>query len=164
MVCLAVAVLGFTVSLCFSQGGNPRGLSLAHRSHFLSSLRPPPESGHESAPTLSDDARALLCTCIERLARTGVAAARLAPGPAAEVRALLSHSQALTAPVWSELFGALPPRGTVARLARRLGARLHDQSKPWRWSNKAEVRKEVRKMARWYRPGRKKVRRRKLVP
>ena len=102
MVCLAVAVLGFTVSLCFSQGGNPRGLSLAHRSHFLSSqicifdqrLRPPPESGHESAPTLSYDARALLCTCIERLARTGVAAARLAPGPAAEVRALLSHSRA----------------------------------------------------------------------
>ena len=79
------------------------------------------------------------------------------------MRALLWHSQALTAPVWSELFRALPPRGTVARLARRLGARLHDQSKPWRWSNKAEVRKEVRKMARWYRPGRKKVRRRKLV-
>ena len=51
------------------------------------------------------------------------------------------------------------PRGTLARIARRVGATLHPSSEACGWRSEKEFRREARRIRRWYRGGRKTMRR-----
>ena len=64
--------------------------------------------------------------------------------------------------MWLELFGAAPPRGTLARLARRANAKLHESMQKHGWECMGEWLAEIKRMRRWYKPGRKLQRRRTL--
>jgi hypothetical protein len=72
----------------------------------------------------------------------------------------LSTPNADRAGAWRRLFGARPPRGVIARIARLADVQLHDTLKPAGYATKGALLKELRRMERWYRPGRRGVRRR----
>ena len=52
--------------------------------------------------------------------------------------------------VWLQLFGALPPRGTLARMARRLDMELDESVGFYVYESKAQFLEEVNRMEAWY--------------
>ena len=56
---------------------------------------------------------------------------------------------------WVAVFGSHPPRGTLARAARRLDASLHPSSTAYRWKSKKAFKREVRRIRKWYKTGKK---------
>ena len=70
------------------------------------------------------------------------------------LRAWLGEPNVATSSSWKKLFGSFPPRGTVARIARRCGAELQKSSKFSGYASLAEFKMEVRRLTRWYQPGR----------
>ena len=60
--------------------------------------------------------------------------------------------------IWVEQFGAEPPRGSLARLCRRIGASVHESHGKHGWRSKGELRREVLRLKRWYKPGRRESR------
>ena len=124
---------------------------------------------HEPAPldelTFGDEAL-LLSTSGIKLLKVGVEGTAEAfrthaannVDAANDLRSMLKHPKAAHAPVWHDVFGAIPPRGTLARLSRRLGATLPSANG---YRNIGEMRTEAYRVKNWYYQGRKKqVRRR----
>ena len=70
------------------------------------------------------------------------------------VRGFLSSATVRESPLWEALFGAVPPRGTLARLARLFGCELHPAVEGWAWRSRQEFKEEVGRMRAWYQPGR----------
>ena len=64
------------------------------------------------------------------------------------------------AAAWKTAFGAHPPRGVCARMARRCGANLHDSMRFLGYRNQKAFRKEMRRVYRWYKEGKRRTRRR----
>ena len=77
------------------------------------------------------------------------------PGSAQELRQFLQHPRVLEAAEWNAVFGSVPPRGTLARIARRLRARLHPCNGPHRWRSKRDFCEEARRIRKWYKTARK---------
>ena len=72
-------------------------------------------------PDIGDDAAKLLETAIVKSASMFQEAASSADSAVTEdLKQFIVHPAALDAPRWKALFGALPPRGTLARVARLL--------------------------------------------
>lgn len=69
----------------------------------------------------------------------------------------LQRDDVLTHPVWKEHFQAWPPRGVVARLARRLNVSLSIRAGFYNFRTLADFKCEIKKIRRWYRIGRREV-------
>ena len=80
-----------------------------------------------------------------------------------QLKAFMAHSQVHKAPEWRRIFGARPPRGTLARLARRAGTPLHPKRLGLPWTTKRAFRKQIGRLIRWYKPGRKALLRRRGI-
>ena len=73
------------------------------------------------------------------------------------LRQFLGSSGVAKHPVWKEVFGSLPPRGVVSRMARRLGVDVHGNVGFYNYSSKKEFKREVRRIRDWYGVGRREV-------
>ncbi|CAK9046735.1 unnamed protein product [Durusdinium trenchii] len=108
---------------------------------------------------LSAPANELLTSaCVEPLPAFTQTAARLKCAHA-EVKDFLAQPRVQESRAWLDPFRAYPPRGTLARIARRVGATLHPSSEACGWRSEKEFRREARRIRRWYRGGRKTMRR-----
>ena len=114
-------------------------------------------------PVLSDEGKLLLKACVQQVPSKALQLTHKSPQTTAEVRSFLSHPTALTSHIWLELFGAYPPRGTFGRIAALLKTKLHKQSAAHGWRNKHELRQEIKKIRKWYKPGKKVGRVRKIT-
>ena len=127
----------------------------------LSLEDPPPVDAAGDPPPLSVGGAALLVRAVQESSQDFSAALDASDvGIVEELKEFLRHPEVRTSRVWPQHFGACPPRGTMARLARRVGVELHIQNRAYGWRSKHEFRQEVRLLRRWYRPGRKRTRRR----
>jgi len=72
-----------------------------------------------------------------------------------EFKVFMGHPAVHKSAVWKNMFHALPPRGTLARIARRADAILHQDLTCRGWRSKKEFRTEIRRILHWYKPGRK---------
>ena len=68
----------------------------------------------------------------------------------ANLKLWMGHSTVGVAPEWQQLFGAFPPRGTLARIARRLQVELHANVKGHGWGSPKEFCLELTKLNKWY--------------
>ena len=75
----------------------------------------------------------------------------------------MGHSTVGVAPEWQQLFGAFPPRGTLARIARRLQVELHANVKGHGWGSPKEFCLELTKLNKWYATGKKSMTRRRGI-
>ena len=80
------------------------------------------------------------------------------PDATASLKLFLESPTVLRHPAWKQVFGAKPPRGVVARLARRLGAQVHSDIGFFNYVRKADFKKEIRRIWAWYRVGRREFR------
>ena len=80
-----------------------------------------------------------------------------------ELKAFLQQPAAVHAKAWASLFQATPPRGTLCRLARRMSVTVHASLQKHNYSTQKDFRREVRRLRRWYRPGRKQSRHRRGI-
>ena len=76
------------------------------------------------------------------------------PAAAGALRSFLGHPCVRSSGTWGDVFGADPPRGTLARVARKLGARLDPACRAWAWETRDEFKGEVKRIQRWYATGR----------
>eukprot|EP00973_Karenia_brevis_P010768 1458022-Karenia_brevis.AAC.1 len=81
----------------------------------------PGRAGNDTAWELTEPAEALLQTGVTGTAAAFKAQAQADEQAAGQLLTLLNAPDVLDASVWQRLFGAQPPRGTIARLVRRLG-------------------------------------------
>ena len=61
------------------------------------------------------------------------------------------------------MFGAVPPRGFLQRLARRLGVQLAVGNRYWNYADKRAFKLEIARLRKWYEPGRKIIMRRRTA-
>jgi hypothetical protein len=80
-----------------------------------------------------------------------------------DCKSFMQHPDVHQASEWKEIENAKPPRGTLARVARRAAVALHPTLKRWAWKSTKEVRREICDLIRWYKPGRKVWRRRRGI-
>ena len=120
----------------------------------MSALVPPTEV----SLSLSTPGRTLLHTAVERSAKEFKAAFESDPAAAASLRKFLGHEHVLFSTVWMEEFGAFPVRGTISRIARRIGAVLHPRNGFINYGSLDEFRAQLARMQPWYEPGRKRDR------
>jgi hypothetical protein len=80
-----------------------------------------------------------------------------------ELKSFLQQPAAVHANAWTALFNAKPPRGTLSRLARRMSVTVHASLKKHNYATQRDFRREVRKLRKWYRPGRKQSRHRRGI-
>ena len=67
--------------------------------------------------------------------------------------AFLGEPNVSNARVWKKLFRAHPPRGTIARIARRAGAELHPSMRKRNFIHMREFIRETKRIKRWYKRG-----------
>lgn len=129
--------------------------------------RPREEPAVSAEITLSAEGQRLLCVGVQESASAFKRQAAQQPEAAASLAAFLQCSGARSCQVWQQLFGASPPRGVVARLARRLigkrQMRLPADCEFHNYATKAEFRSEIRRMRDWYSKQRRSHRRRKGI-
>ena len=116
----------------------------------------------EPRPVLDTAAIALLKKAVQCSALE-FAAARDDPVGTASVqllRAFIGHPDVCNSTVWKRTFGSIPPRGALARIAYRLNVQLHPANNAYGWSSKRAFRQEVKRLRKWYKPGRRQSRRR----
>ena len=104
---------------------------------------------------LSGEACQLLVKCI-----TGSwqKALRDNTGAREELKQFVQKPQVRDHRVWLTLFAARPPRGTIARLARRMGVQVHWTEWFYSYPSKEDLLAELDALQSWYKPGRKKRR------
>ena len=71
------------------------------------------------------------------------------------LKAFLQQPLLGCAKTWKLVFGATPPRGVLARIARRVGVQLHESLRKHNYISLAAFKREIRRMRKWYMPGRK---------
>jgi hypothetical protein len=80
-----------------------------------------------------------------------------------DLGAFLSQAHCSEASAWKLFCRAKPPRATVARIARRFGAALHETMQKRNYFLPADFRREARRIRKWYKDGRKSTRRRRGI-
>ena len=80
-----------------------------------------------------------------------------------EVEKFLEQPFARRSRTWRLLFRARPPRGTLAALAKKFGATLHETEQNHGFRTKKAFKKEVRVLISWFKPGRKTSRRKRGI-
>jgi len=134
----------------------------------MSRLSAPPRPGLQffrSDPELglTNGGRTLLRAAVGKSTDEFRRAVRADPAAAFALKLFMAQGYVLDSPEWSTVFGAMPPRGTAVRIARRLGCTLHESCGFWTYSTIAESEAEIDRMEHWYKPGRKKDRRRGII-
>ena len=119
---------------------------------------PEPEDPLLDPPSLSEAGRALLLKAVEGSKAELLAACDAARDAAVELSAFIADARVSRAEEWKDLFHAAPPRGVLARIARRLSVELHSDNRPWCWRTKREFRTAIRHLKKWYKPGRRQTR------
>ena len=78
---------------------------------------------------------------------------------------LQQEQQAVDSPNWKEVFKCHPPRGTMARIARRLDVKLHPRCGPHQWQTLRDFTTEVKRIKRfrWCKRGHKSSRPRRGI-
>ena len=73
-----------------------------------------------------------------------------------EIKNFLSNRHVRKAPEWGETFNAPtgPPRGVLARLARRFSTDMHLRRGCWNFQSMASFQREISRFEAWYKPGR----------
>lgn len=127
----------------------------------LSAPPPPASTPGDLPPALTQEARRLLRFGVEQPAAAFRQEILQRPRAAGELRKFFGFARVLQAPVWKDEFKALPPRGTLERLARRLGARLHPEKGFHNFDTQSSFKTEVRRIKKWYTLGRKLTRARR---
>lgn len=121
-----------------------------------------PPGIREAAPMLSEAGCVLLQSAVRKHKAAFLADRGADPPAAAEMKAFLAHAQVrLAKPVWKRCFRAQPPGGVVARLARLCGAQLAESCDYWNYHSASDFVREVKRMKKWYKVGRRLSRRRR---
>ena len=105
---------------------------------------------------------ALLKTGVHQHAEAFGLAVKAHETAATQLKLFIAQPHALHSPMWMEVFGAHPPRGVLARFARRLEVELDESCGFYAYRSRAEFEQEIDKMEAWYKPGRKTTRRARL--
>ena len=105
-------------------------------------------------PPLAGYAHSLLRTGVEQPVAVFKAALQKHEAAAHTLRAWLELPLAHKSATWKDLFHATPPRGTLARLARRCGATLHESTSFRNYATVKAFRTEIRRVRAWYQHGR----------
>ena len=100
----------------------------------------------------------LLRMAVEQHTKDFVSACRTDPEGHAALKEFLGQPRVQRAATWNKSFRAQPPRGAVARIARASKASLHTSVGYWNYCTAHGFKQEVRRLVRWYRPGRRKSR------
>ena len=118
-----------------------------------------PTSRRRNRKRLGKHGRALLAKAVCCTSRKLRKLRQALPRASRAVTKFLERSHVLQAPEWLELFGARrPPRGTLARLARRFEAELHPNNGRHGYSILQDFKDEALSIQEWYPPGRRKKR------
>ena len=110
---------------------------------------------------MTPDAVALLKDAIALNVESWLPKARANPTAKECLVRFLQRPDVLSHQVWKETFKAWPPRGVVARMARRLEISLHTQADFYNFRTLKDFRQEIKRIRRWYRQGRREVRTRR---
>ena len=104
-------------------------------------------------PKLPKKARALLKLAVASpMKRYTEQAGNYTETTIADLKAFLSHANVLQSKWWQKLFGATPPRRTLHRLAKTVGAKPPKRSG---YAQQSDFAAEVQRILDWYTPGRK---------
>jgi len=117
-------------------------------------LPPGQETTTGDPPSLAAAGRALLLRGVEEKSAAYTAAVQRDQEGAAQLRKFFASPRARDSRVWMEDFGARPPRGLLARLARRAKMALHPDAGFWNYRTREEFRREIDTVQRWYTRGR----------
>ena len=117
------------------------------------------ESQRRGAETcaLPDAAVELLKKGIAGTSGDFTAACRIGAAAVA-LKLFLGHPGVRRSSIWLSEFGSFPPRGVLARLARRAGCELSDGNQFKNYGSQEEFLEEVRRMEGWYTQPRKQLR------
>lgn len=85
------------------------------------------------------------------------------PQASSAMKAFLEQPRVDVSMTWKKLFRASPPRETIARLARLHGATPHQTVQFYNYASARAYKREIRRVVRWYRPGRRLTRTRRGV-
>ena len=113
-------------------------------------------------PELDERARLLLSQSVQ-LSNDEFAAVLAVSASRKQLESFIRHARVMDSDIWKTVFGSLPPRGALARIAWRLGVKLHLRNKAYGWVSKERFRIEVRRLQKWYKPGRRQTRRRRGI-
>ena len=102
-------------------------------------------------PPLPGYAHSLLRMGIEQPVSTFKDAMTKRENAAHTLRQFLEMPAVHRSPTWKELFKANPPRGTLARLARRCQATLHESTCFRNYASVKAFRAEIKRVRAWYR-------------
>jgi hypothetical protein len=129
----------------------------------LSRLSAPLPGGERASGAPLEDlpncARDLLRTGIERNVVVFKDSLKQRPKDAKLLVAWLQQPGVNNSKEWKTLFRAMPPRGVVARLARRCGATLHESVGFFNFPTLKAFRKELKRIRGWYRKQKRQQRR-----
>ena len=107
-----------------------------------------------TGPQLPKEAVALLKTAVEQPRDAVERAVDANDAAANSLRGFLRHPGVRRSVSWTAIFGADPPRGTLARLAKRFGVELAPSCQAYAWGSKDEFASEVALIRQWYATGR----------
>eukprot|EP00973_Karenia_brevis_P032926 4546286-Karenia_brevis.AAC.1 len=104
-------------------------------------------------PFLGRAARELLRVGIQERVATFRAKATRSSEARSELVRFLESPRVLHHKVWLEVHQALPPRGVVARMARRLEVSLHADADFYGYQTKSAFHAAIKRMKAWYQRG-----------
>lgn len=117
-----------------------------------------------TVPRLSRAGRALLKKAVQLSSAGFKQIADVSPRGVAALHVFLSSPAVRRAKsVWNAVFGAQPPRGAIARVARLVGATLPDAVGYFNYPSRKGFVAEVKRMRRWYKVGRRLTRRHRVL-
>lgn len=122
----------------------------------LSRPVPPDPAVVPDMPSLSRAGEKLLQLAVANPRKKYEQAAQAFSCPAQQsLKTFLQHARVLDSPIWKHIFGAVPPRRTLQRLAMTCGAKIHPNNQSHGYQREQDFEQEVRRILRWYKPGRK---------
>ena len=125
------------------------------------------EEGTDAKPTMHqismEAGKLLQCAALLPVADFKTELGKARGDEVQELKEFLGQPACVHASAWKQIFNAKPPRGTLARIARRFKFSLHETMQKVNYASPQAFRKEVLRMRTWYRPGRKGTRRRRGI-
>ena len=114
---------------------------------------------------LSKEAVALLWSaCIDPWPKWQNVFQHSTEGVIQEAKNFLTLPRVQECKAWLPAFKGFPPRRTLGRIAKRFGADLHPTCQPFGFESEKEFRKEIRRIMRWYKHGKKSMRKNRNLP
>lgn len=112
---------------------------------------------------LAETAEPLLRASVEKSQQEAKLLFQRDPAGASHVKCFLEQPHVYKASTWNKLFNAQPPRRTVVRVSFLCGAILHPTMRFHNFADAADFKRELKRIRRWYGPGRRLTRRRRGI-